>query len=233
MSCSNGNFLNMTNNRLESLNGKLKSVIQKFSSMKSFVENLFCVILSIRQERDHKMSTDFLKVPAIKFPAGSAEEQFSEVLNPYPFRALLNQLNLSKDNKITVSTDDGFFYDCQGKSYGVSPDMCQCVWFKAMKLPCRHVFSVRRKLDMNLYDPALCHERWLKRHLVSVHRTFNTSSDITPMYKETAMLTNVPKTSNARFSYINSFLQRLASTAADSTGEEFVEKVDAVKQLLR
>ena len=36
-----GNFLNRTNNRLESLNAKLKSVISCYSSLEEFVDNFF------------------------------------------------------------------------------------------------------------------------------------------------------------------------------------------------
>jgi zinc finger SWIM domain-containing protein 3 len=36
-----GNFLNRTNNRLESLNAKLKSVISRYSSLEQFVDNFF------------------------------------------------------------------------------------------------------------------------------------------------------------------------------------------------
>lgn len=45
-------FMNKTNNRLESFNGKLKSVISCFSTLEHFVEKLFIVLKCVRLERD-------------------------------------------------------------------------------------------------------------------------------------------------------------------------------------
>jgi len=39
MTYNTGNFLNTTNNRLESFNGKLKSVIPTFSNLEEFLKN--------------------------------------------------------------------------------------------------------------------------------------------------------------------------------------------------
>lgn len=41
MKYATGNFLNGTNNRLESINAKLKSVISRYSSLEQFVDNFF------------------------------------------------------------------------------------------------------------------------------------------------------------------------------------------------
>ncbi|KAF0704876.1 chromatin modification-related protein YNG2-like, partial [Aphis craccivora] len=52
MTFNTGNFMNKTNNRLESFNGKLKSVISTFSTLEDFVEKLFIVLDCVRLERD-------------------------------------------------------------------------------------------------------------------------------------------------------------------------------------
>ena len=46
--CS-GNFLNGTNNRLESLNAKIKSVVSRYSSLEEYVENFFFIIRVLRR----------------------------------------------------------------------------------------------------------------------------------------------------------------------------------------
>ena len=51
-SCSN--FLNTTNNRVESFNGKLKSIIQSYSSLEEFLHGLFTTLYATRNERNHK-----------------------------------------------------------------------------------------------------------------------------------------------------------------------------------
>lgn len=109
MSCINGNFLNMTNNRLESINGKLKSVIKEFSSFPGFLASLFSIIRSMRQERSHFIASTVMKTPVQKFPAGSAEELYQKLLNPYPFQIMLKLIATSADLK-TTAVEDGANY---------------------------------------------------------------------------------------------------------------------------
>ena len=45
-----GNFRNATNNRLECINSKLKSVISRYSSLEEFVEKFFLILRVIRSE---------------------------------------------------------------------------------------------------------------------------------------------------------------------------------------
>ena len=54
MKYNSGNFLNTTNNRLESLNAKLKSVVSRYSSLEAFMEKFFLIVRVLRSERDHK-----------------------------------------------------------------------------------------------------------------------------------------------------------------------------------
>ena len=57
--CQTGNFLNTTNNRLESINSKLKSVIDCYSSLENFVKQFFNALYVLRNERDNKAAIDF------------------------------------------------------------------------------------------------------------------------------------------------------------------------------
>ena len=43
-----GNFLNFTNNRLESINGKLKQVINRNSSLEEFIRHFFIILNTLR-----------------------------------------------------------------------------------------------------------------------------------------------------------------------------------------
>ena len=62
MNYPSGNFLNGTNNRVESLNPKLKSVVSRSSSLEEFVEKFFFILRVLRAEQDHKASLSALKV---------------------------------------------------------------------------------------------------------------------------------------------------------------------------
>ena len=54
MKYKTGNFLNGTNNRLECINQKLKSVIARYSSLEEFIDKFFLILRVLRSERDHK-----------------------------------------------------------------------------------------------------------------------------------------------------------------------------------
>ena len=54
-----GNFFNITNNRVESFNGKLKTVTDHYSILEQFIHDLFTVIYSTRNERNYKVALNF------------------------------------------------------------------------------------------------------------------------------------------------------------------------------
>ena len=37
---------------------------------------------------------------------------------------------------------------------------CECSFFNVMRLPCRHLFALFKKKNMDLYVPELCDRRW-------------------------------------------------------------------------
>ncbi|KAJ8966430.1 hypothetical protein NQ314_003528 [Rhamnusium bicolor] len=68
-----GSFLNTTNNRLESINSKLKQVIRKNSSLEDFIESLFVIIHSLEIERDYKAVYQFQKRSVTTYEPASDE----------------------------------------------------------------------------------------------------------------------------------------------------------------
>ena len=60
-----GNFFNTTNNKLESIKAKLKSVISRYFSLEEFVDKFFLILRVLRRERDHKAALCSQKVPTI------------------------------------------------------------------------------------------------------------------------------------------------------------------------
>ena len=75
-----GSFLNFTNNRLESINAKLKQVINRHSSLEEFIYHFFIILSTLRTERDHKAAVMFQKVKVLPFPQGSPESQYTKLL---------------------------------------------------------------------------------------------------------------------------------------------------------
>ena len=89
-----GSFLNSTNNRLESINGKLKQVINRHSSLEDFVSHFFVILTALRTERDHKAAILFQKIKVNSFSPGSPEYEHSNLLTSYASSFVIKQFKL-------------------------------------------------------------------------------------------------------------------------------------------
>jgi len=128
---NSGNFLNATNNRLESFNSKLKSVIPTFSNLSEFFKQLFIVLKCVRSERDSKTIGIIQKRPTKQF-RNDDEYKYYKLLTPYAFNYLKQSLT-STDNSNVLST--------------TTLTVCSCGFFNSMKLPCIHIFNKRRSTN--------------------------------------------------------------------------------------
>jgi len=54
----------------------------------------------------------------------------------------------------------------------ISDTTCDCSFHNAMKLPCHHIFNVRRKLKKPLYNAELCDHRWTREMYLKSQRVF-------------------------------------------------------------
>ena len=91
-----GSVLNSTNNRLESINGKLKPVISKHTSLEDSVQHFFIIATALMTERDHKAALTFQKVKIHSHPASSSECEYSKLLTSYALSFVLKQMKLSE-----------------------------------------------------------------------------------------------------------------------------------------
>lgn len=227
-----GSFLNSTNNRLESINAKLKQVIKRHSSLKDFITSLFIIIQSLRLERDHKAATMIQKVKVCPFEKGSAEAKYSEVLTSYASAFVTKQLNLASKLKNIVACDDGNYQVQSVKP--VSINHCACLFRQSMLLPCQHIFAVRRKLDQSLYSDSLYDKRWTKSYYCETQRIFiNTevapSSTCTVTKKSSypvCALSEQQKYKNASVLALE-----LASIASKTSGVHYERRCDVIKRL--
>ena len=56
--------------------------------------------------------------------------------------------------------------------FNVSCSTCECASWRSMKLPCRHIFAVREKLEVDPFETALCDERWSSSYYTDSRRIF-------------------------------------------------------------
>ena len=107
MSCC-GTFLNTTNNRLESINGKLKQVISRNSSLENFIHHFFVILTALRTERDHKTAVMFQKVKVQPYVQGSPENEYTKLLTSYASGLVIKQLETAKKVKNIKEESDRY-----------------------------------------------------------------------------------------------------------------------------
>ncbi|KAL7294048.1 hypothetical protein TKK_0012522 [Trichogramma kaykai] len=164
-------FCTETNNRVESLNQKIKLLLEKKSSMVTFLNEFFVFLDIHKNERDEKLVKTFLKKPAYKI--------FIRDLTDYAFEHVSKHIDAVGEVKYTRQLDSGY-YEVRS-SYGVieyiaSVTSCTCINFLSMGLPCKHIFKVRQICELDLFDPNLCITRWTRNYLRVHHQTFQETS---------------------------------------------------------
>lgn len=228
-----GSFLNSTNNRLESINAKLKQVIKRHSSLKDFVTSLFTIIQSLRLERDHKAATMIQKVKVCPFEKESAEAKYSEALTTYASAFVTKQLNLSYRLKDIVACDDGNYQVQNVKP--VNMNHCTCLFRQSMLLPCQHIFAVRRKLEQSLYNDSLYDKRWTQSYYCGTQRIFTNaeglSSSTCAVTKEISnpvgILSEQQKYKNASVLALE-----LADIASKASGVHYERRCEVIRRLI-
>ena len=171
LKCEVSHYLNSTNNRLESINQKIKSVVTKYSSLVIFFQELMkCLAL----ERDHRAAMVFKKCPVNLHPDKSCLFKYQELLTPYSFSFLVKQFELCSKVKITesVRVDKNSYtatIHVKERSFLTSDYQCSCGFYKAMELPCRHIFALRKYANLDPFEAELCATRWTRDYYRNSH----------------------------------------------------------------
>ena len=237
---STGNFLNATNNKLESINGKLKQVVSKFSSLECFIEQFFVILPVLRNERSYKAIVSYQKKPVIPYLPNSPEASFSDLLTGYAANYVLHQLNLVTETTYNFSRDalnrDSFFADASDGRIQVTSSSCSCCFFRSMRLPCRHIFHVRQKLGLSLYDKNLCDERWTNSYFRSNHKLISNENVIdspstNSMVNVTSQSTVKRWSSQQKFSKALDVCKQIANAISLTSQESFEYKLNQLVTL--
>ena len=187
------NFLNNTNNRLESTNQKLKSVISRYSGITTFFKDLIKCVSSLKNERDHRAARLTLKVPICRGHSANGLIEYQKFLTPFAFEHLQKQIeSFTKINVLEKLSASSAVV--KSKSLGdveVHCDSCPCAFFSSMRLPCKHIFSVRNYLKLPLYDESLCATRWTLHYYKTNHRIYGSleSSESNNYYNDDEAVT--------------------------------------------
>lgn len=169
------NLGNTTNNRLESINAKLKLVLKKNSPLIITIKDFFEWYNSHKTEGYIRNARQFLRKQNLRFPANSAEQKYVEALTKHGYKIVLAEIESSIE--MVCSRVDETSKICQFDNLESSITTCQCKIKISHKLPCRHIFAVRRHFGLDLFDNCLYDPRWNKQKLIDQEVTLSSMSN--------------------------------------------------------
>lgn len=185
----------------------------------------------LRTERDHKIAIMMQKTKVNRF---QSEYLYFNYLTSYASEFVIKQLSLidkvanitENDGEYTVSTSEGL--------RSVSCSKCDCIFNKSMILPCRHIFALRRKLELSLFDPSLCDKRWTFDYYKATHRFFTEeSSDASgDSLLVTSSEHSTKLSQHQKYRQANVVCNQLASVASYASNVHFERRVKLLEELL-
>lgn len=229
-------FNNTTNNRLECLNAKLKSVVKRNSSLEDFVKLLFATLKAVSDEHDHKEAMCIYKRPA-EAEAMAAAQKYCQHVTPYAFQHLRDQLD--RVDGVHVVENVGDIFRCK-PSHGemiTTVSSCSCPFWVTMKLPCRHILAVRATSGVDPYNEGLVDKRWTTAYYRSNQRIFQGQDEeyTSPPCSVTMTVQISPKVLSQQQKFRKAFLtcQRIAQLAAEATRGSYYERIEPLENLVK
>ena len=234
-------YQNRTNNRVESINQKLKSVISTFSRLPQFCAELVGVLSVLQTERNHRAISLFQKVSVKLFASDSAEHHYMGILTPYALSFVVRQIELADKVKIKSEFEGSFEIESTTQcSVTATCCECNCSFRKTMQLPCRHIFAIRRKCEIPIFDPNLCSVRWTLRYYKSSnhvlcdnplpdYRDAESSVDVSVVHPISRPILSQQEKYRKAF-HVS---QKLASLASEAPMRDFNEKLRCLEEIAR
>lgn len=132
----------------------------------------------------------------------------------------------------------GNSYICEStsKSQVVSSvDDCNCSFRKTMQLSCKHMFTVRKKTDLPLFEPTLCAECWILQYYKSNQYVLHDEDTCDEKFFHVTSM--VPQTSKqavlSQHEKLNHLTQKLASLASEVSMKEFNVRLACLEAIIK
>lgn len=153
-----GNLGNFTNNRLESINKHIKTVVKKRSSLIDFLEKFFILVQSHNHENDAKTAKALLKRPNINSLISDNEKEYFTFLMPEPFEKIKYEMKkINSDRLMHIVTIQKMSVYC-GKIFVTSKLLLILVNALSTHLGCYRIdtFFLRDNYLVNSYFLQIC-----------------------------------------------------------------------------
>lgn len=210
-------FENRTNNRLESLNQKIKSLVTRYGSLQKFFKDTMAVIQSMDTEKQHRIQTHSLKQVVRNENEQDFEFKYRSLITNFAFQHL--QKEIEAMNKVQFSRiEEEVAYRDERMT---TRNNCNCAFSLKMLLPCKHILVFRQLKSVELYDAVLCNQRWHKdtiKKAKSVSFVASTSQASTSQETQISVIsTQAPRrmTKNQKFHKAKSVLHGIVDALID------------------
>ena len=224
------NLFNSTNNRLESHHQKIKQLLSRYSPLHEAVRNLLLLhktkLLCVEHESfDQKMKR--------AYKLGNNDRTVASIiglLTPYSAGLVVNELNKA-------------YKDTNGNA----KENCDCTFNRSLRLPCRHIFSLRLKdKDQRrcIFTESDCPDRWKKsiQNLETKQKRTSKSNDtildlhcntIKSDLSDTMKTVNIdkPKTKSQKYNKMIYLCKTVADFSSFLGTNEFNEKYDTLSSV--
>lgn len=154
------NYENRTNNRLESLNQNIKSVVAKHSPLATFFDDLITCIASFNIERDYIAADSILRKNLVNRDAQTYDEKYAKLLTRYAYEKYLNESEKAHEIEFTKIIEVEAECVQNGVIQTVTDENCSCPFFRTMSLPCAHIIAFLNYHKEDAFKPSICANRW-------------------------------------------------------------------------
>jgi zinc finger SWIM domain-containing protein 3 len=224
-------FGERTTNRLESINKRIKAVVNLLSPLPIFFKDLFAVIDCMRRERDHAFIVGSERISVKAALRGTIQHEFSNIVTSLALDFVLQQLEEAEKLNI-VSENDLQMAEIGGHLEVINENDCQCIFKKSMGLSCKHIFAVRKIKGLPLVSAECIASRWLKENAMQNHRLFQQVATSESTFS-VGLVYKRPLTSVEKFRRANRLCQRLAQLAAEGGRGRFDMRLTVLKNLTK
>lgn len=157
-------FGNRTNNRLESFNHQIKSIVSKYSPLTRFFDDLMICTNAFHIERDHEAADDLLRQPLVTEDGPCSMKQWSKILTNHAFRKIQYQARIQNTVIFSDFSSDGAECMEDGSLIETRSNSCSCSFFSAGLLPCKHMFAFWIRNKECTFQPDICDGRWFNQN---------------------------------------------------------------------
>ena len=113
-------------------------------------------------------------MPVVNYPENSYEEDYASLLTPYAYKYVREQINMVGkviDMAVEdVQCDEMYIFKSENNQHSTSKNSCTCIFHKGMGLPCKHILAVRELMNISLFIPEVCDNRWSKAFYMASYR---------------------------------------------------------------